>query len=501
MKSFLQYITELFDAPVKVKKIPNGTSHRHDYTFKVNNIPYHVSIHHLFADKGKADVDFGDKSEKPEDSMTTTGKQGTNASAVFAGVHKALKMHQAENPHIDTYTFDASNEKSGDVNPGRTRLYGAIVRKHGGKQFGNSFKIPAESLREENEKVLKIRLRGGANTARKSDDFLDEYHASTHEHPFDSRSRVHDEGATTELSRDGGSGIHMHDIRSLTPGGGTKTLETLKALADKHGVTISGTAKAYSQSSKYPMDTKKLAGWYKKRGFSVGDGDKHDGYEVSYSPKSIKEEAEDDYQPQKTVKAYKLFKTKANHPGKIFPLFVDNDKEVPMGKWVKATAGQPGKKAGKVKSKLGDLAYRPGWHSGDVPVAHHIGGRSHGDAKKPPDYRKSDEVWAEVEHPADHDWQSVANQRAQKNKKGQVKASTAHITDQVPYGGHYRYKTNPNMTGNWIISGNMKVNRILSDDEVKSINNKAGVADLPRMPDFEKAQKEAKKKKPNTPKL
>ena len=27
----------------------------------------------------------------------------------------------------------------------------------------------------------------------------------------------------------------------------------------------------------------------------------------------------------------------------------------------------------KVKSKLGPLAYRPGWHSGDVPYASHIG--------------------------------------------------------------------------------------------------------------------------------
>jgi hypothetical protein len=501
MKSFLQYITELFDAPVKVKKIKSKSPHMHEYDFKVGKTPYRVTVYHRFLHPNHAEVDFVDKSKPSDEFMSTTGSQRHHASQVFAGAKTALQMHNSEFPHIEHYAFEASDEKTGGVNPARRSLYTAIARRSGGKAYGDSFKIPASALKEEDEKVLKIKMRGGANTARKSDDFLDEYHASTSEHPFDSRSRVHDEGATTELSRDGGSGIHMHDIRSLTPGGGSKTLETLKALADKHGVTISGTAKAYSQSSKYPMDTKKLAGWYKKRGFSVGDGDKHDGYEVSYSPKSIKEEAEDDYQPQKTVKAYKLFKTKASHPGKIFPLFVDNDKEVPMGKWVKATAGQPGKKAGKVKSKLGDLAYRPGWHSGDVPVAHHIGGRSHGDAKKPPDYRKSDEVWAEVEHPADHDWQSVANQRAQKNKKGQVKASTAHITDQVPYGGHYRYKTNPNMTGNWIISGNMKVNRILSDDEVKSINNKAGVADLPRMPDFEKAQKEAKKKKPNTPKL
>lgn len=149
MKSFKQYITELFDSPVKVKKIQTIGSHHHVYMFRVNNIPYHVHVHHMFSDKGKADVDFGDRTEKPEDSMTTTGKQGSSASAVFAGVHKALRMHQKENPHINTYTFDASNEKSGDVNPARKKLYGAMVRRVGGKQYGNSFKIPASALREE----------------------------------------------------------------------------------------------------------------------------------------------------------------------------------------------------------------------------------------------------------------------------------------------------------------------------------------------------------------
>lgn len=353
MKSFKEFITELFDAPVKVTKVKNGTSHRHDYSFKVNNVPYQVSIHHMFAKKGMADVDFGDKTEKPEDSMATTGKQGSHASQVFAAVHKALRMHQAENPHIDTYSFDASYEKSGDVNPARTKLYGAMVRRAGGKQFGNSFKIPASAL---------------------------------------------------------------------------------------------------------------------------------------------KEEAEEPYAPKKTIKAYKLFRTKKNAPGKLFPLFVNADKEVPQGEWLKAEAGpQAEGDATKVSSKLGKLAYRPGWHSGDLPIATHIGGKSKKELKKP-DYRPSNHVWAEVEHPDDHDWQSVADSRMQKNKKGEGIQNTAHITDEIPFHGHYRYKTNPNMTGNWIISGHMKVNRILSDDEVKSINDKAGVADLPRNPEAEAAKKPKKNK-------
>jgi len=173
--------------------------------------------------------------------------------------------------------------------------------------------------------------------------------------------------------------------------------------------------------------------------------------------------------PQKTVKAYKLFRTKGD--GKLYPLFVNAEKPVPMGEWLEAEEGPQGKSEGKVKSKLGDLAYRPGWHAGDLPMATHIGGKSDPSLKKP-DYRPDNHVWAEVEMAADKDWQSVADSRG--------KGVKAHITDQVPYGGFYRYKTNPNMTGNWLIGGNMKVNRVLPDEEVKAINDQAGTADLPR---------------------
>ena len=50
----------------------------------------------------------------------------------------------------------------------------------------------------------------------------------------------------------------------------------------------------------------------------------------------------------------------------------------------------------------------------------------------------------------------------------------------------FRSKTNPNMTGNWLIGGAMKVNRVLSHNEVERINKKAGVSDLPRIEPFNK---------------
>lgn len=179
--------------------------------------------------------------------------------------------------------------------------------------------------------------------------------------------------------------------------------------------------------------------------------------------------------PKKTVTAYKLFRTNPQYPEHLFPLFVDADRPVPIGEWLRAEAGPTGKREGKVRSKLGDLAYRPGWHAGDLPIATHIGGGG-----SPPTYRPDNQVWAEIEMPADVDWQSIADSRARMTKAGLPDLKTAHITDQVPYGGYYRYKTNPNMTGNWLIGGDMRVNRVLTDDEVRAINDAHGVADLPR---------------------
>lgn len=185
-----------------------------------------------------------------------------------------------------------------------------------------------------------------------------------------------------------------------------------------------------------------------------------------------------DYKPTKTVTAYKLFKIKNNNPGKLYPLFVNANNEVPIGEWLKAESG-PMTDKGKVKSSLGPLAYRPGWHAGEYPVATHIG-----EGGNPPTHRPSNQVWVEVELAADKDWQSIANQNGT-NDKGKLVAVKAHITDQIPHDGYYKYKTNSNMTGSWLIGGDMKVVRVLSDSEVSEINKAGGVADLPRKEPFD----------------
>ena len=167
------------------------------------------------------------------------------------------------------------------------------------------------------------------------------------------------------------------------------------------------------------------------------------------------------------MKAYKLFKFKG---GKLFPLYVNADKETPVGVWVEATPGEL-TEDGKVKSKLGKLAYRPGWHCSDHPVALHIG-KKQNPKDKLPSFRPTDQVWAEVEIKDDIDWQKFADQQGTTARDKQLRF--------VPKGGYYEYKTNPNMFGKWLIAGEIKVNRVLTDAEVSEINSDIEVDDLPR---------------------
>jgi hypothetical protein len=182
-------------------------------------------------------------------------------------------------------------------------------------------------------------------------------------------------------------------------------------------------------------------------------------------------------EPQNTIIAYKALRVKKSQPGRLFPLFVLADKATPIGSWLDAESGPPAEDNKGVKSKLGDLAYRPGWHMGDLPRAKHIGKKN----KKTGviDRQHPDIVWAEVEVPADIDWQAEANKRGI-NKKGKLIPKMAHITDQIPADGYYRYKTNPNMEGEWIIAGAMKIRRVLTDAEVDQLQVDHGLEPIPR---------------------
>lgn len=167
------------------------------------------------------------------------------------------------------------------------------------------------------------------------------------------------------------------------------------------------------------------------------------------------------------MKAYKLFRIKND---KLYPLYVSTKEETPLGIWLEAQDGER-TKDGKVKSKLGKLSYRPGWHCADHPIAIHIGEKEN-KTDKLPSYRAKDQVWAEVEVMDDIDYQPLADT--------QGKCARDKYLRYVPSRGYYKYKTNANMFGTWIIAGHIKVNRILTDAEVTAINAETGRDDLPR---------------------
>ena len=174
---------------------------------------------------------------------------------------------------------------------------------------------------------------------------------------------------------------------------------------------------------------------------------------------------------------YKLFKVYCSEErkGKLYPLYVNASCPVHINKWTDAVEGERTVN-GKVKSRLGELAYRPGWHLNDVaPYEIHIGKKNeNGNICWLPENL----VWAEVEYSSDIDYQREANNNGT-NKKGILIEKNAQL-NHIPTHGCYRYKTSPNMYGSWIIAGSIKVNRILSDEEVIILCNKHGLSPLPR---------------------
>lgn len=162
------------------------------------------------------------------------------------------------------------------------------------------------------------------------------------------------------------------------------------------------------------------------------------------------------------MKAYKLFKVKK---GKLYPLYI-NIEEVPLNVELPASTGTL-KSNGKVKSKLGDLAYRPGWHCCEFPLADHIGTRQ-------PDgtlYQSKDTVWCEVEISDKIDYTEIA--------KGVSNIKREQYLKYIPKDGYYWYQTNPNAKVRWLICGSIKVTKIMTNDEVVRICNDNGITPQP----------------------
>lgn len=197
------------------------------------------------------------------------------------------------------------------------------------------------------------------------------------------------------------------------------------------------------------------------------------GEDVSFSLRQKPE-------PKKKGIGYKVFVLK---DGKLYPPMVANPDgaATPVGVWLDADAapiagesktGRPQvKQGGKgTQGGSGKLAYRPGWHLGVVPYAIQFN-RKDADGNKtlfPKNF-----VFAEVEYAADVDYQEEARQEGI-NPSGKYQHSFAGLK-HLPTDGYYMYRTNPNPeTDPWVITGAMKVNRILTRAEQAELVKNAG---------------------------
>lgn len=197
------------------------------------------------------------------------------------------------------------------------------------------------------------------------------------------------------------------------------------------------------------------------------------GEDVSFSLRQKPE-------PKKKGVGYKVFVLK---DGKLYPPMVANPDgaATPVGVWLDADAapiagesktGRPQvKQGGKgTQGGSGKLAYRPGWHLGVVPYAIQFNRK---DAEGNKTLFPKNFVFAEVEYAADVDYQEEARQEGI-NSSGKYQHSLAGLK-HLPTNGYYMYRTNPNPeTDPWVITGAMKVNRILTRAEQAELVKNAG---------------------------
>lgn len=149
---------------------------------------------------------------------------------------------------------------------------------------------------------------------------------------------------------------------------------------------------------------------------------------------------------------YKLFRVRG---GSLFPLYVEWKREMPVGVWIEAHVGELIDE-GHVRSRTGGnkgLSLRPGFHSTLVPFTDWIG-------KKGPDgrlYQSPDTVWCECE------------------VEGKEEHPPGRNGKKTLPSDWYFFKTNARQKDPWIISNRIKINRVLSHDEVAEICHRHGI--------------------------
>ncbi len=151
------------------------------------------------------------------------------------------------------------------------------------------------------------------------------------------------------------------------------------------------------------------------------------------------------------MKTYKLFRVKNS---KLYPLYVEADREMVIGEWLTAQVGEKVDDTHvKAKGCGGKLSLRPGFHSTTIPFTDWIGKRDNDGTLM----QRKDTVWCECEVRGD-----------------EIKVESRCGLRDLP-DGYYLFRTNSKQKDPWIISKELKINRILSNDEVDEICKANGV--------------------------
>ena len=147
---------------------------------------------------------------------------------------------------------------------------------------------------------------------------------------------------------------------------------------------------------------------------------------------------------------YKLFRVKDN---KLYPLYVEATREMEIGKILNAQVGEKVDDTHvKARGCSGKLSLRPGFHSTLIPFTDWIGKKTDEGL-----VQRKDTVWCECE----------------------VMGNEIEVTERnglrtLP-NGWYKFKTNSRQKDPWIISNKIKINKILSNEEVRRICREQGV--------------------------
>ena len=147
---------------------------------------------------------------------------------------------------------------------------------------------------------------------------------------------------------------------------------------------------------------------------------------------------------------YKLLRIRE---GRLFPLYVEHKREMPLGEWIEAGIGDLVDET-HVRSRTGSrLSLRPGFHSTLVPFTDWIGKKG-ADGKL---YQRPDTVWCECE------------------VEGREQTVTDRNGLRILPSDWYFFKTNSRQKEPWVISNRIFIRRILSRNEVEMLCKVHGV--------------------------